>query len=298
LRLHWEDTGGPGPPGHLNMGLGMNATGWWRTAPVLSEAGLRVISFDNRGVGRSQRVPGPYTVAEMADDSVSVLDAAGVDRAHVYGISLGGMIAQEVALRHPERVRALVLGATTAGGANLVPASEAVNAFVRLRAQTTAGGDDRVQAAPEVVAFVRLRAQMTAECAVWASVPINYAPRTRLAGGDRIAQDIARRLRFPAESEYYSAQLAAANGHAARVANIRAPTLVVHGEDDVLIPPANGERLAAAIPGAELSLWPGAAHLYFTDEPEIDRRVAAWLSRDPRIIAGSRLSERSSPGPS
>jgi 3-oxoadipate enol-lactonase len=233
-----------------------------------------VISFDNRGVGRSQRVPGPYTVAEMADDSVSVLDAAGVDRAHVYGISLGGMIAQEVALRHPERVRALVLGATTAGG------------------------DDRVQAAPEVVAFVRLRAQMTAECAVWASVPINYAPRTRLAGGDRIAQDIARRLRFPAESEYYSAQLAAANGHAARVANIRAPTLVVHGEEDVLIPPANGERLAAAIPGAELSLWPGAAHLYFTDEPEIDRRVAAWLSRDPRIIAGSRLSERSSPGPS
>jgi 3-oxoadipate enol-lactonase len=246
----------------LIMGLGMNATGWWRTVPVLAGAGLRVLSFDNRGVGRSDRAAGPYTVAELADDAASVLDSVGVDAAHVYGISLGGMIAQEVALRHPERVRALVLGATTAGGADSVPA------------------------APEVLAFVRLRAEMTAEHAVWASVPINYAPRTRLEGGDRIARDIEQRLRFPVEPEFYSAQLAAANGHDARVAEIRAPTLVVHGEEDVLIPPANGERLAAAIPGAELSLWPGAAHLYFTDEREIDRFVAAWLS------------ERSSLGPS
>jgi 3-oxoadipate enol-lactonase len=261
VKLHWEDTGGAGPPVLLIMGLGMNATGWWRTIPVLVDAGLRVIAFDNRGVGRSERVPGPYTAAEMAGDAVSVLDEAGVESAHVYGISLGGMIAQELALRHPERVRALVLGATTAGGGDLVPADEAVNAFVRLRAQ------------------------MTAEHAVWASVPINYARRTRAEGGDRIAEDIAQRLRFPVEPEYYSAQLAAAHSHAARVHDIRAPTLVVHGTEDVLIKPANGERLAALIPGAELSLWPDAAHLYFTDEPEVDRHVAAWLT------------EQSSPSP-
>jgi 3-oxoadipate enol-lactonase len=253
VRLHWEDTGGDGPPVLLIMGLGMNATGWWRTIPALD--GFRVLSFDNRGVGRSERVPGPYTVAEMADDAVSVLDAAGVEAAHVYGISLGGMIAQEVALRHPDRVRALVLGATTRGGDTHVPASD------------------------DVVAFIRLRAQMTAEHAVWASAPINYAPRTRRDGGHLIAEDIAQRLRFPVEAEYYSAQLAAANGHDARVEDIRAPTLVVHGEEDALIPSANGERLAADIPGAELSMWPGAAHLYFTDEPEVDRYVAAWLSR-------------------
>ena len=109
-------------------------------------------------------------------------------------------------------------------------------------------------------------------------MPINYAPHTRLEGGDRIAEDIAQRLRFPVEAEYYAAQLAAAHGHDARVEDIRAPTLVVHGGEDVLIVPENGERLVAAIPGAKLSLWPGAAHLYFTDEPEIDRHVAAWLS--------------------
>jgi 3-oxoadipate enol-lactonase len=254
VRLHWEDTGGAGPPVLLIMGLGMNATGWWRTIPVLVEAGFRVLAFDNRGVGRSERVPGPYTVAEMADDAASVLDEAGIEAAHVYGISLGGMIAQELALRHPARVRALVLGATTAGGANLVPASEDVNAFVRLRAQ------------------------MTAEHAVWASVPINYAAGTRRHGGERIAEDIAQRLRFPVEPEYYAAQLAAAHGHDARVEAIRAPTLVVHGDEDVLIPAANGERLAELIPGAELSMWRGAAHLYFTDEPEIDRYVARWLA--------------------
>jgi 3-oxoadipate enol-lactonase len=260
-KLYFEDTGGSGPPVLLIMGLGMNATGWWRTIPVLVEAGFRVLAFDNRGVGRSDRVPGPYTAAEMADDAVSVLDEAGVKAAHVYGISLGGMIAQELALRHPDRVRALVLGATTAGGADLVPADEAVNAFVRLRAQ------------------------MTAEHAVWASVPINYAARTRREGGQRIAEDVAQRLRYPVEAEYYSAQLAAAHAHDAHVEDIRAPTLVVHGEEDVLIRPPNGERLAERIPGAELSLWPGAAHLYFTDEPEIDRYVARWLS------------ERSSPSP-
>src|SRR3954469_12645712 len=104
--LWWESTGG-GAPVLLVMGRGMNSTGWWRTVGVLSES-FRTIAFDNRGVGRSSRPPGPYSVPEMADDAMAVLDAAGVDCAHVYGISLGGMIAQEIALRHPGRVDALV----------------------------------------------------------------------------------------------------------------------------------------------------------------------------------------------
>jgi pimeloyl-ACP methyl ester carboxylesterase len=253
-KLYFEATGNDGAPVLLIMGLGMTATGWWRTVPVLRDAGFRVLAFDNRGVGRSERPPGPYTVPQMADDAVSVLDAAGVKAAHVYGISLGGMIAQEVALRYPERVRGLVLGATTRGGAA------------------------HVAAGPDVGALVGLRARMSAEQAVWASVPINYAARTRRHGGDRIAEDIEQRLRYPVEGEFYAAQLAAAQAHDAAVEGIRAPTLVVHGSEDVLIPAANGERLAAAIPGADLALWPQAAHLYVTDEPEADRGVAAFLS--------------------
>jgi 3-oxoadipate enol-lactonase len=254
VRLYWEEAGS-GDPVLLIMGLGMNATGWWRTIPVLAEAGLRVLAFDNRGVGRSDRPPGPYSVAMLADDAVAVLDAAGLDRAHVYGISLGGMIAQEVALRHGPRVRGLVLGATTAGGALGVPAAD------------------------ETLAFFRRRGQMPAQEAVWASVPYNYSARTRREHGDRIAEDIAQRLRYPIEAAPYLAQLEAALGHdtGARLGQLAHPTLVVHGTDDVMVPPVNGERLAEAIPGAERRTWPQTAHFYVTDEPAVDRHVAQWL---------------------
>jgi 3-oxoadipate enol-lactonase len=260
--LYWESTGA-GAPVLLVMGLGMNATGWWRTIPALAE-GLRVIAFDNRGVGRSGRPPGPYRVPQLADDAVAVLDAADVERAHVYGISLGGMIAQEIALQHPDRVDALVLGATTPGGPNAV------------------GADD------DTLAFFRRRGQMPAEESVWASVPYNYGPRTRAEHADRIGQDIAQRLRFPIEPGPYIAQLEAALGHDAhdRLPEIHKPTLIVHGEEDRMVPPTNAQLIAAEIPGADLMMLPGAGHLYPTDEPQADRAILRFLS------------ERSSPGPS
>jgi 3-oxoadipate enol-lactonase len=263
VELHWESTGA-GAPVLLVMGLGMNATGWWRTVPVLADAGLRPIAFDNRGVGRSSRPPGPYSTAQLADDAVAVLDAAGVEHAHVYGISLGGMIAQEIALRHPDRVDALVLGATTPGGPHAVAADD------------------------DTLAFFNRRAEMPAEEAVWASVPYNYGPRTRAERAQAIGEDIAQRLRFPIEADPYRAQLAAALGHDAheRLGALTAPTFVVHGEEDRMVAPANAKLLADAIPGAELHMLPGAGHLYPTDEPEADRAVTRFLS------------ERSSRGPS
>ena len=260
--LHWEASG-DGEPVLLVMGLGMSATGWWRTVPVLAER-FRVLAFDNRGMGRSGRPDGPYTTAVMAGDCAAVLDAAGVDAAHVYGISLGGMIAQEVALRHPGRVRRLVLGATTPGGPRHVAPDAAT------------------------LAFFRRRAELSAEEAVWASVPYNYGPSTRALHGQRVADDIAQRLRFPVEPAPYAAQLEAALGHDAhdRLGAVRAPTLVVHGLEDRMVLPANAHLLTAAIAGARLDAWPGAGHLYPTDEPRADRAVAAFLSG------------RSSPGPS
>jgi pimeloyl-ACP methyl ester carboxylesterase len=262
--LHWERAG-EGDPVLLVMGLGMTATAWWRTTPVLAES-LSVIAFDNRGVGRSGRPAGPFSAPQMADDAVAVLDAAGVERAHVYGVSLGGMIAQEVALRRPERVAKLVLGATTPGGTSAAPIEDSV------------------------LAFFRRRAEMPAEEAAWASVPYNYSHRTRSEHPERVGQDIAQRLRYPIEPAPYRAQLEAALGHdtGERLGAIEAPTLVVHGTEDRMVPPENARILAGAIAGAELQLWDDAAHLYFTDEPEADRSVARFLA----------VNERSSRGPS
>jgi pimeloyl-ACP methyl ester carboxylesterase len=192
----------------------------------------------------------------MADDAVAVLDAAGEERAHVYGISLGGMVAQEIALRHPDRVDALVLGATTAGGAGAERGELAALSF-----------------------FSRARS-MAEEEAHWAAVPYMYGERTRRRRAGRIGEDIARRLEPAAPSlTTHVQQLAAAGAHSTghRLDEIAAPTLVVHGAQDVIVPVENGRALAAGIPGAQLRVWPEAGHFYVTDEPRADRDVARFL---------------------
>lgn len=254
VKLHYESTGA-GVPVLLVMGLGLSATGWWRTIPVLAES-LRVISFDNRGVGRSDRPPGPYSVPEMADDAVAVLDAAEEESAHVYGISLGGMIAQEIALRHPDRVRSLVLGCTTSGGQGAVPITDST------------------------AEFFQRRTGMPAAEAVWASVPYSYGEETRLRGGALIAEDLAQRLRFPIESAPYAAQLEAAMSFSRfdSLGEIRHPTLVLHGDADQIVPVENGRILAERIEGAAVEILPGAGHIYPTDAPHADRRAAAFLT--------------------
>src|SRR5262245_32086369 len=255
VRLYWEDHGS-GDPVLLVMGLGMNATGWWRTVPVLAER-LRVISFDNRGVGRSDRTMGPYNLRQMADDALAVLDAAEVETAGVYGLSLGGIIAQQLTIRHPERVRALVLGASTPGGRrHELPEREVLN-------------------------FIQRRATMTAEEAVWASVPYSYSRETREHRAELIGEDVAQRLRFPATSAGYRAQLTAAWGYDGGngLNRIAVPTLVLHGTEDRIVPFANGELLADSIPGAELDVLESAGHMYPTDAPAADRTVLRFLTR-------------------
>jgi len=252
LRLHYRSSG-RGPAVLLVMGLGMTADAWWRTVPVLARS-FRALTFDNRGVAASDAPLLPYSVASMADDAIAVLDAAGEERAHVYGISLGGMVAQEIALRHPERVRALVLGATTPGA---------------LRGPLSVDG----------VAFFARAGAMTHEEALWASVPYTYAEDTRRRHADRIGEDIARRLEQRPGILTHSHQLVAAAGHAtlARLPGVSAPTLVVHGEQDAIVPADNARLIADAIPRAELELSPSAGHLYMTDDPRIDHRIHRFL---------------------
>jgi pimeloyl-ACP methyl ester carboxylesterase len=191
----------------------------------------------------------------MASDGIAVLDAAGVARAHVYGFSLGGMVAQELALRHPGRVGSLVLGATTPGGPGAVPSD------------------------PEALTFFARAGAMAAEEAAWAAVPYGYGEQTRRSHGQRIAEDIERRIRHTPDTLAYLHQVAAAAAHTThgRLGQIAAPTLVLHGEQDRIMSPGNARVLAEGIPGAQLRMWPGAGHMYVTDEPSADREVASFL---------------------
>jgi len=114
VTLYYE-VHGKGDPLLLIMGLGANATGWSSQVPSFSRE-YQVIAFDNRGAGRSDKPNEPYSMDQMADDAHALLDELGVGPAHVFGMSLGGMIAQELMLRHPRHVRSLILGGTMAGG--------------------------------------------------------------------------------------------------------------------------------------------------------------------------------------
>ena len=259
VTLSWESFG-EGPAVLLIAGQGMTAEGWWATIPVLAES-FRVIAFDNRDTGNSSRVHWFYSAAHMAADAVAVLDAAGEERAHVYGVSLGSLVAQEVVLRHPKRVNALVLGASSAGG--FAAYKPAPTSF----AQT----------------FLIRAGAMGPEEAAWAAVPYTYAEKTRRLHPERIVADITPRV-SSAEPLAYLHQAAAVAAHDAyeRLNQVAAPTLVVHGEQDVFMPPANALVLAERIPGAQLQLWPDAGHMYMIDEPRADRGIARFLAESSR----------------
>jgi pimeloyl-ACP methyl ester carboxylesterase len=260
-RLYWETTG-RGAPVLLVMGLGLSGGAWWRTVPSLSRR-LRVITFDNRGVGRSRAFSYTYTTEAMADDAVAVIDSLGLERVHVYGISLGGMVAQQLALRHPNRVRSLVLGATNAGGPRAVRPDE------------------------EVVTFFRRRLRMRTDEAARASVPFNYGPRCRSEHFDRIEEDIAHRLAHPFNERAYRAQMFAAALHNCygHLPRIEVPTLVVHGRHDRVIPVANAHLIAERIPGADLRILEESGHLYPTEEPEVDDAIGAFLQAQGKEAA-------------
>ena len=245
-QIYWDEEG-QGTPLLLIMGLGAASVFWWRTRPVLA-ARYRTIALDNRGVGRSQVPPGPYSIPLMASDALAVLDAAGVDRAHVFGISMGGMIAQEFALQYPKRVRSLILGCTAPGGPN------------------------SVRADPEAVEILKARAILSPEEAEKAFLPFLYDASTPR---ERIDEDLEKRRAWLPTPAGYTAQLQAVFTWQAfdRLPQIAAPTLVIHGRNDRLVPHGNGELIAARIPGARLLLLPSANHLFITDQPEATARA-------------------------
>lgn len=254
-QIYWEESGA-GEPLLLIMGLAYSHELWHRTRPAMAEY-YRTIVFDNRGAGKSGLTAGPYPVAQMADDAVAVLDAVGVERAHVYGISMGGRITQELALSHPDRIRSLILGCATCGEPNGVP----MTAHVR----------------QAVIASLT----MTPEEGTEAMVPFQYGASTPRA---RIDEDLAIMRRTFPQPAGSLAQIQGMAGWSSfeRLPNIRVPTLVLHGEMDQLVPPENGRILARTIPAARLRLFEHASHMYPTDEPEESNQEVLRFLASPK----------------
>ena len=250
-KIAWDSTGS-GSAVLLIMGLAYPMTSWFRQVPVLAER-HQVITIDNRGAGQTGDVVGaPYTVETMAGDCLAVLDAAGVERAHVVGISMGGLMAQEIALSHPERVQSLCLMATHPG---LV---------------------DGVWPA-EMQAFMAARLGMSPEESREFSIPFNYAEGT---SRELIEQDWAMRAAGTASPAGYLAQGGTtAWAGLARLPQITAPTLVMAGDKDALVVPANSEKIAAAIPGARLVIVPDANHILTTDQADaVNDLLLDWFA--------------------
>jgi 3-oxoadipate enol-lactonase len=229
----------------LIQGLGFDSAGWGPALRLLQED-FRLLLIDNRGSGRSDKPARSLRIAEMAQDVVAVLDDAGISRSSVLGASLGGMVAQELAIGHPDRVSRLVLVCTTPGWpfAYPMPAGTAL-----------------------LLASIR---GLPTETATRRLVENALSRRTLQSQPELVERLMAYRRSHPADNRAWSAQAAAGASYAGRLprSRIQAPTLVVHGGADRVVDPRNGKLLADRIPGAELVIFPELGHLVCWEDPE------------------------------
>ena len=238
------DVAGKGEPILMIMGLGASSAVWDPELVAELARTFRVITFDNRGTGQSDKPDAPYSIEMFADDAAGLLGKLEVARAHIFGVSMGGMIAQEFALRHPARTATLTLGCTTAGGAHSVPPPlESLKILTAPR---------------EGVAPAEL---------VRRSWPLTYTPKYIAENRAVLEAAIARLLKHPTPPFAFQRQLEGTYTLKTfdRLPQVKAPTLVVTGADDVLIPAKNSEIIAAQIPGAKLHIIAGVGHA-FMDE--------------------------------
>ena len=250
---------GEGEPLLMIQGYGQYSGHWSTLIPPLAKS-YRVIIFDNRGTGLTDKPEPPYTMKMMAADAKGLLDALGIQKANVFGVSMGGMIAQEFTLNYPDKILNLVLGCTNCGGkTSVVPTPEAL-AFLF---------------SPEMAKLpVAERARQTAPW-LWSKEFIDKHP-------EAVDLYVDITVKYPTPTQGFAGHASAIAGHDTcdRLPQIKAPTLVIAGSGDRLIPPENSKIIASRIPGAELVMIPGAGH-GFTESTEAVKAILDFLKRHP-----------------
>jgi 3-oxoadipate enol-lactonase len=242
--LHYERAG-DGEPMLLIQGMSATHLTWGRPFLAALEPSFDCIVFDNRGRGLSGRAELPFTTADLAGDTVGLLDALEIERAHVVGISMGGMVAQELALAHPGRIRTLTLGATYCGGpeGTLMAPED-----LQLLGAAMASGE---------------REQVFR--AMW---EINLSLTFR-EGDTRFAAFTEMAAALPAPQPVILQQMRACGAHCTsdRLGDLSVPTLVIHGDADRLLGPSNGREIASLIP-ARLEMLEGVGHMFWWEQPQ------------------------------
>jgi pimeloyl-ACP methyl ester carboxylesterase len=258
IELSYERSGS-GPPLLAIMGMSGTALHWGE--PFLAELreSFDVIVYDHRGVGESSHLDGELRIAQLAEDAHGLLAALGIDAAHVLGISMGGMVAQELALAHPESVLTLTLGCTYCGG------------------------EGSAHAAPEVIQ--RLFEAMSSgdrERAIRAGWEINVSAQ-KAAEEDAYATflEIAQRRPVAVPVVMAQAQAILAHDTRERLERLTMPTLVIHGTEDQMLPVQNGRLIASLIPDAQLEIFDGVGHLFFWEQPERSAELIRKLAAVP-----------------
>ncbi|MDQ4041287.1 MAG: alpha/beta hydrolase [Actinomycetota bacterium] len=260
-RLHYVRQGG-GEPLLLVQGLSGNHLHWGDDFLELLGEDFDVVAYDHRGIGHSDRAAEPFTIRELAGDAAALLDELGWDSAHVLGISMGGMVAQELALEHRGRVRTLTLGCTYCGGEG----SRLTDAEVVQRlGELMLGG--RTEEALRYGFEVNVSAD-------FARHPAHF----------EMVQRIGREL--PASLNVLLLQLQAVAAHdtSARLPDLDVPTLVIHGSEDRMLHADNGRMIAALVPDARLEILDGVGHAFWWERPE---RAAALIREHAAAAAAA-----------
>jgi len=250
---------GSGAPVVLIGGFCMVKESWEPQVIGLSKH-FSVISFDNRGVGETTVPREPFTIADMAADTVGLMDALGIDSAHVFGVSMGGLIAQLLALDYPDRVERVALGCTSHGGRHAVQPEKEVMEVLAKAADPTMQVEQAVRTRLPVVLSDRFIREEPEKVEEFVRLSVRHWPTPRGAAGQMAALSVFNVKR--------------------RLGEIRRPVLAITGSDDRMMPPENSRLLAEGIQGASHYEVDGAGHSFFFEKPdEVNRVLTDFFSR-------------------